>query len=230
VSSAGGEVSVLVLKRKEGQWLEITHRSGDRMRIRVGRIEAGHPGSLNLVFDGDPGDFAIERDERRKRPASPRSEITDRHYEIARKVAEKFARSRPHLADDYLSATYYALAKLSARQPEGDIWPDAYVYLAAVGEAGKVDRRGNARRRSGRTLHIDAALAATLLCRFSPESPVDFDDLCKSLREPDATVIRLCFGEGLSQTEAGNALGKSQPFVNRCYHRGLDRLRERLQA
>jgi hypothetical protein len=56
---------MLVLKRKEGQWVDITHHSGDVLRIRVCQIEAGHPGHLNLTFDDDPRNFQIERPERK---------------------------------------------------------------------------------------------------------------------------------------------------------------------
>ena len=56
---------MLVLKRKEGQWVEVTHRSGDVLRIRVCKLEAGTPGHLNLAFDDDARHFEIERPERR---------------------------------------------------------------------------------------------------------------------------------------------------------------------
>lgn len=56
---------MLVLKRKEGQWVEVTHRSGDVLRIRVCKIEGGTPGHLNLAFDDDARHFEIERPERR---------------------------------------------------------------------------------------------------------------------------------------------------------------------
>lgn len=56
---------MLVLKRKEGQWVEVTHRSGDVLRIRVCKIESGAPGHLNLAFDDEPRNFEIERPERR---------------------------------------------------------------------------------------------------------------------------------------------------------------------
>ena len=58
---------MLVLKRKEGQWVEVTHRSGDVLRIRVCRIEPGMPGQLNLAFDDDARYFEIERPERKRR-------------------------------------------------------------------------------------------------------------------------------------------------------------------
>ncbi len=60
---------MLVLKRKEGQWVEVTHRSGDILRIRVCRIEPGMPGQLNLAFDDDARHFEIERPERKRRPS-----------------------------------------------------------------------------------------------------------------------------------------------------------------
>lgn len=65
---------MLVLKRKEGQWVEVTHRSGDVLRIRVCKIEGGMPGHLNLAFDDDARNFEIERPERRHSrpgPATP---------------------------------------------------------------------------------------------------------------------------------------------------------------
>jgi hypothetical protein len=55
---------MLVLKRKEGQWVDITHRSGEVIRIRVCDIS---PGQLNLAFDDDARNFQVERPERRKR-------------------------------------------------------------------------------------------------------------------------------------------------------------------
>ena len=60
---------MLVLKRKEGQWVEVTHRSGDVLRIRVCKIEGGTPGHLNLAFDDNARHFEIERPERRHQPA-----------------------------------------------------------------------------------------------------------------------------------------------------------------
>ncbi len=62
---------MLVLKRKEGQWVEVTHRSGDVLRVRVCKIEAGSPGHLNLAFDDDARHFEIERPERRHQQPGP---------------------------------------------------------------------------------------------------------------------------------------------------------------
>lgn len=61
---------MLVLKRKEGQWVEVTHRSGDVLRIRVCQIDPGRPGHLNLVFEDNPRNFEIERPERREKFAN----------------------------------------------------------------------------------------------------------------------------------------------------------------
>jgi len=59
---------MLVLKRKEGQWIEIAHRSGDRLRIRVYNIHSRSPGQLDLAFDDGDSNFQIFRPER-PRPA-----------------------------------------------------------------------------------------------------------------------------------------------------------------
>jgi hypothetical protein len=59
---------MLVLKRKEGEWVDITHKSGDVLRVRVCQIQPGRPSSLNLAFDDNPRNFAIERPERKLRP------------------------------------------------------------------------------------------------------------------------------------------------------------------
>lgn len=55
---------MLVLRRTEGQWVEVTHRSGDVIRIRVydlrGTIPA-KPGQAHLAFDDDARNFTITR-------------------------------------------------------------------------------------------------------------------------------------------------------------------------
>ncbi len=55
---------MLVLRRKEGQWVEITHKSGDKVRVRVCNIRARYPGQLDLAFDDEARNFAIQRPER----------------------------------------------------------------------------------------------------------------------------------------------------------------------
>lgn len=55
---------MLILRRKEGQWVEITHRSGDKIRIRVYNIRTRCPRQLDLAFDDDAHNFAIQRPER----------------------------------------------------------------------------------------------------------------------------------------------------------------------
>ena len=58
---------MLVLKRKEGQWVEILHKSGDVLRIRVCKIREGFPGQLDLAFDDEVRNFEIQRPERKAR-------------------------------------------------------------------------------------------------------------------------------------------------------------------
>ncbi len=55
---------MLVLRRKEGQWVEITHKSGDTIRVRVYNIRTRPPGQLDLAFDDDDHNFLIQRPER----------------------------------------------------------------------------------------------------------------------------------------------------------------------
>jgi hypothetical protein len=55
---------MLVLKRKEGQWIEITHTSGDVIRFRVYNIRSRFPGQLDIAFEDDARRFTIERPER----------------------------------------------------------------------------------------------------------------------------------------------------------------------
>ena len=59
---------MLVLRRKEGQWVEITHKSGDTIRVRVYHIRTRFPGQLDLAFDDDAHNFLIQRPERTGRP------------------------------------------------------------------------------------------------------------------------------------------------------------------
>ena len=57
---------MLVLKRKDGQWIEVTHRSGDVLRFRVYDLRGGdgHPVRLDLAFDDPARNFSIQRPER----------------------------------------------------------------------------------------------------------------------------------------------------------------------
>ncbi len=55
---------MLVLRRKEGQWIEVTHRSGDVLRFRVYDVSGETPGRVNLAFDDPERHFSIQRPER----------------------------------------------------------------------------------------------------------------------------------------------------------------------
>ena len=60
---------MLILRRKEGQWVEIRHKSGDTIRVKVYNIRSRFPGQLDLAFDDDPHNFSVQRPERT--PAEP---------------------------------------------------------------------------------------------------------------------------------------------------------------
>lgn len=62
---------MLVLKRKDGEWLDIRHRSGDVLRVRVYGIKGHQPGRVNLAFDDPDHHFDIQRPERPLRLAEP---------------------------------------------------------------------------------------------------------------------------------------------------------------
>ena len=55
---------MLVLKRKEGQWIDVTHKSGDVLRFRVYNLCTEFPGRVNLAFDDAERNFEIQRPER----------------------------------------------------------------------------------------------------------------------------------------------------------------------
>jgi hypothetical protein len=55
---------MLVLRRKEGQWIEVTHKSGDVLRVRVYNLCSEVPGRVNLAFDDQARNFEIQRPER----------------------------------------------------------------------------------------------------------------------------------------------------------------------
>lgn len=75
---------MLVLKRKDGQWVEITHaKSGDVLRIRLYDVQGGLPGRANLAFDDEARNFAIERPERfMQRRVEEDSELMHRIEEL----------------------------------------------------------------------------------------------------------------------------------------------------
>jgi hypothetical protein len=58
---------MLVLRRSEGDWVEVTHRSGDVLRFRVYDICREAIGGVHLAFDDSARNFDIQRTER-KRP------------------------------------------------------------------------------------------------------------------------------------------------------------------
>lgn len=58
---------MLILRRKEGQWVDITHKSGDTIRVRVYNIRTRYPGQLDVGFDDDDHNFTIQRPERTAR-------------------------------------------------------------------------------------------------------------------------------------------------------------------
>jgi hypothetical protein len=60
---------MMIIRRTEGQWIEITHWTGDVVRVRVCEITPGSPGHLNLAFDDDDRNFEIVKPERRKAKA-----------------------------------------------------------------------------------------------------------------------------------------------------------------
>ncbi len=55
---------MLVLKRKEGQWVEVKHKSGDTLRIRVYNVRVRPSGQADLAFEDGPRNFEIQRPER----------------------------------------------------------------------------------------------------------------------------------------------------------------------
>jgi hypothetical protein len=71
---------MLVLRRNEGQWVEITHHSGDRILIRVYNIRCQFPGQLEMAFDDPDRHFNIQRCERPwgRRATKPRGPLASR--------------------------------------------------------------------------------------------------------------------------------------------------------
>lgn len=55
---------MLVLRRSEGQWVEVTHKSGDVLRFRVYDLCGEAPGRVHLAFDDAARNFEIQRPER----------------------------------------------------------------------------------------------------------------------------------------------------------------------
>lgn len=62
---------MLVLRRRDGQWVEVTHRTGDVLRIRVYSRGGDQPGETNLAFDDPDHHFSIQRPERVVKAAIP---------------------------------------------------------------------------------------------------------------------------------------------------------------
>lgn len=78
---------MLVLKRKDGQWVNIIHASGDVLRIRVQQVGFDGQGRVNLVFDDDAFRFTIQRPERVIAPDAPSRALADRLAELQKRNA-----------------------------------------------------------------------------------------------------------------------------------------------
>jgi hypothetical protein len=65
---------MLVLRRSNSQWIEITHKSGDMIRFCVYGEEM--KGSVNLAFDDAARNFEIRRPEREARTATARPDAS----------------------------------------------------------------------------------------------------------------------------------------------------------
>lgn len=61
---------MLVLRRTSGQWVEVTHRSGDVLKFRIYDISGETPGRAHIAFDDDAHNFVIQRPERFARTPS----------------------------------------------------------------------------------------------------------------------------------------------------------------
>jgi hypothetical protein len=58
---------MLVLYRKEGQWTEIIHKSGDVIRFKIGEpSENDRNGRRRVIFDDQERNFDVARPERVK--------------------------------------------------------------------------------------------------------------------------------------------------------------------
>lgn len=69
---------MLVLKRREGEEIVVTHRSGDVLRIRLDGVELD-PRRAALGFDDPALNFEIDKAERRQPPGwLPRAEYLKR--------------------------------------------------------------------------------------------------------------------------------------------------------
>lgn len=59
---------MLIHRRKQGQWVQITHKSGDVVRVLVQDLS---PFSALLGFDDDARNFTITRPERAQQDPVP---------------------------------------------------------------------------------------------------------------------------------------------------------------
>ncbi len=53
-------MSNLILRGEEGQWVEIIHRSGDKIRVRVCNIRPLYTGKFDMVLDDPDQNFLID--------------------------------------------------------------------------------------------------------------------------------------------------------------------------
>ena len=61
---------MLVIRRNDGQWVEVTHKSGDTLRFRIYDLKHERTRRAHLAFDDPARNFSIQRPERHARPAT----------------------------------------------------------------------------------------------------------------------------------------------------------------
>jgi len=146
-------------------------------------------------------------------------ELVRRHGSAVRALLRRMG-AEPHLADDLAQDAFLAaFEQITEFRGEGTF--QAWVKRIAVRAYVKRWRRDAHEELMADTPELASAGA-------DPAAVIDLDEALRSLSDPERVCVTLCYGAGMSHSEAALALNAPLGTVKSHVKRGIDKLRLRL--
>lgn len=146
-------------------------------------------------------------------------ELVRRHGSAVRALMRRMG-ADPHLADDLAQDAFLAaFEQITEFRGEGTF----QAWVKRIAARAYVKRW----RRDAR----EELMAETPEPEFGPQDPgvvIDLDEALRSLPDPERVCLTLCYGAGMSHSEAASVLNAPLGTVKSHVKRGIDKLRLRL--
>ena len=146
-------------------------------------------------------------------------ELVRRHGSAVRALMRRMG-AEPHLADDLAQDAFLAaFEQITEFRGEGTF----QAWVKAIAARAYVKRW----RREAR-MELMAETPETEVVAPAAGDLIDLDEALRSLTAPERVCVSLCYGAGLSHSEAATALNAPLGTVKSHVKRGMDKLRLRL--